>query len=948
MCALATGSRVELVQDRQVDDAHDGLLVDGHADADARIGEVVDEVVRPVHWVDDPRRVVRHLVAVAFLGRGFFANELVRRVDLPQARKDGFLDVPVDGRHAVGFVPLFVLSREGRPAGELAPAMEPVLEGWADFLGEAYCPLAALPAAALGRIPDSELAKAQRQLDSDLTWGTYRPNLYFGTRPRLPNSLLSGLMWFGLDNPRNWQSIRHSCELGDNLEEYGYSRHNGRDFGEQMMRDSDQGVEIKSEFIKVPGKRGGSWAVRFSGTTLNDDTQGVSLVYYFGLEGNGTMSMDIDGGMAKIKGKAPGLGRFNIRVVPAVENQHPPVPKQLSNIKGIPTDKRISGMALSTPRTEIWRAKDIFQDRLLTSARARAEIIGEHTKGQGPMAGSLLFGLSDIGLGSAGNDLFFVQMVVHGRFAFDVVYECSDKTARIDSDAISAIASNKRKEFDGRFETTFGLREKGFSKEQTEMARNALSNLVGGIGYFYGSGLVSRDPKPEYGEKKAIAEPELSEPYSLFATTPSRPFFPRGFLWDEGFHQLVLGHWDGDLSLEILKSWYGAMDQGGWIAREQILGEEARSKVPSEFQVQYPNFANPPTLAFAVEAAIERFKAAHSMKNTHDGSVYFDGVGDSTTPPEAALRHRILGELSTNASRVLTFFENTQGGDVQETAHKGDVAARGYRWRGRTENHTLTCGLDDYPRAFPPSKSELHVDLLSWVAYLTRFSMEAGSFGPIGEPPTADFVDLGSSGEKKPKGDPLQRLLQTLDDVHWNDDRKMYCDVTTRVREDYDELEDDETDARETVFVCHKGYVSLFPMLLGLLQPDSDKLGHILDMIEDPEELWTDYGIRSLSKSDELYGKGENYWRGPIWININYLILSSLHKNYISVEGPHKEQALRIYKSLRSNLVRNVFRVYQDTRFFWEQYNPEGGKGQRTHPFTGWTTLILPIMAEMY
>lgn len=28
-------------------------------------------------------------------------------------------------------------------------------------------------------------------------WGSYRPNLYFGIRPRIPQSLLTGLMWFG-------------------------------------------------------------------------------------------------------------------------------------------------------------------------------------------------------------------------------------------------------------------------------------------------------------------------------------------------------------------------------------------------------------------------------------------------------------------------------------------------------------------------------------------------------------------------------------------------------------------------------------------------------------------------------------------------------------------------------------------------------------------------------
>lgn len=49
-------------------------------------------------------------------------------------------------------------------------------------------------------------------------------------------------------------------------------------------------------------------------------------------------------------------------------------------------------------------------------------------------------------------------------------------------------------------------------------------------------------------------------------------------------------------------------------------------------------------------------------------------------------------------------------------------------------------------------------------------------------------------------------------------------------------------------------------------------------MISDPAHLWSDYGLRSLSKSDEYYSQGENYWRGPIWINMNYLALSSLYK----------------------------------------------------------------------
>lgn len=32
---------------------------------------------------------------------------------------------------------------------------------------------------------------------NSLAWGAYRPNLYFGLRPRIPQSLMTGLLWFG-------------------------------------------------------------------------------------------------------------------------------------------------------------------------------------------------------------------------------------------------------------------------------------------------------------------------------------------------------------------------------------------------------------------------------------------------------------------------------------------------------------------------------------------------------------------------------------------------------------------------------------------------------------------------------------------------------------------------------------------------------------------------------
>lgn len=108
------------------------------------------------------------------------------------------------------------------------------------------------------------------------------------------------------------------------------------------------------------------------------------------------------------------------------------------------------------------------------------------------------------------------------------------------------------------------------------------ANLVGGIGYFHGPSLVDRTFSQEWDADETSASkssPQLTEPRELFAATPSRSFFPRGFYWDEGFHLSLIGAWDNDLSLEIFRSWMNLADEDGWIAREQILGDEARSRV---------------------------------------------------------------------------------------------------------------------------------------------------------------------------------------------------------------------------------------------------------------------------------------------------------------------------------------------------------------------------------
>ena len=55
-----------------------------------------------------------------------------------------------------------------------------------------------------------------------------------------------------------------------------------------------------------------------------------------------------------------------------------------------------------------------------------------------------------------------------------------------------------------------------------------------------------------------------------------------------------------------------------------------------------------------------------------------------------------------------------------------------------------------------------------------------------------------------------------------------------------------------------------------------------------------------------------------------------------------------LYNKLRVNVQRTVLGEYSRTGYFWEQYDDLTGAGIRGHPFTGWTALVVNIMAEKY
>jgi mannosyl-oligosaccharide glucosidase len=185
----------------------------------------------------------------------------------------------------------------------------------------------------------------------------------------------------------------------------------------------------------------------------------------------------------------------------------------------------------------------------------------------------------------------------------------------------------------------------------------------------------------------------------------------------------------------------------------------------------------------------------------------------------------------------------------------------------------------------------------------------------------SEFLDIESDREEYLRHE--KGILANLDgrsgaqarltvDLHWSEEEQMYCDVSVNeegLSAQYVARDRDWISSDESIHVCHKGYISLFPFLLGLLPPTSPHLTPMLDLITSSTHLWSSYGIRSLSRSHPLFGKDENYWRGPIWMQMNWLALKSLKERYVVEEGSERERAKEVYAALRTNVVENVFNV---------------------------------------
>ena len=305
--------------------------------------------------------------------------------------------------------------------------------------------------------------------------------------------------------------MSYSNLVGDNLDSFGWTQHDGETFGIQEIK--ERGLIITTSFLKDLDhglEKGGQWSARISVKTSASSrikSKSISLFLYAGMDDNSSgfklSPMMIGDKMSGIMGKTNSLGDFRMNFVTknGVKRQF------YSLIESLGPHK--------------------FTENVMHRLRRF---------GQGNDA----IGLDSDHMSAQNPNLIVYQVNADLPFEMDIEFENNDQEAPPPfGELYTAALSQKQAYFNKKFEETFGLEEKyGDQSQKIKFAQAAMSNMIGGIGYFYGHSLV---------QSVYQTSPVKYWDGPLFTGVPSRSFFPRGFLWDEGFHNLLISKWNKHL-----------------------------------------------------------------------------------------------------------------------------------------------------------------------------------------------------------------------------------------------------------------------------------------------------------------------------------------------------------------------------------------------------------------
>lgn len=384
---------------------------------------------------------------------------------------------------------------------------------------------------------------------------------------------------------------------------------------------------------------------------------------------------------------------------------------------------------------------------------------------------------------------------------------------------------------------------------------------------------------------------------------PASTEYTYQWLWDTAFHAITLSNFDAKWAEEEIKNYLKGPGDDGFMPHTIFWGDKlilphwVYIESKRSFRPRTSAITQPPAMGLAIEKVYLKHRDKKFLKEVL---------------PDLARHHRwLLENRDPDQDFLISIISPNESGMDELPVFQ---VAAGYTGTDTVQTHYAFRKGDLLNNSYNfDSKKILQKDY---------FNVEELLFNTI-------FIESNRS---------LARLFLEIDEAY---ESQYFFEVAlrseknllTKCWDDQDEIFY-SLSSKDEKKIKVKTVASLIPLFLdGLKGEKLDKL--IAKHLLNPQEFWTNYPVPSVARSESYYvptdtpfHKVKLLWRGPTWINTNWLIVQGLRKH------GHDVIADKIVGRMVEMMQKWGFREY---------YNPETGEGYRREDF-GWSTLIVDLL----
>jgi len=186
-------------------------------------------------------------------------------------------------------------------------------------------------------------------------------------------------------------------------------------------------------------------------------------------------------------------------------------------------------------------------------------------------------------------------------------------------------------------------------------------------------------------------------------------------------------------------------------------------------------------------------------------------------------------------------------------------------------------GMDNSPR-FDGASHSASIDFNCFLANELKYLAEISRVLNAGE--EEKFLTMRNA------------LIERINDKMWDEQTNFYYDLDTSGN-----------------FIKVKTVASFSALFAGV--PDKRRAEHLIEHLRNPQEFWTPLPVPSVSRDEKSFSY--DMWRGPVWLNYNYVIYKGL-LDYGFYD---------LAKDLRMKTLRSVAHWYEKDGVIYEYYDAE-------------------------